>query len=229
MAIRKTSIPTKMHILSVGARLMLEQGYRNTTIRAIADEAGVGVSSVQNFFHSKDGLLTELVQLMFSGQFTTARYIAHDALPPVYTYAAETALQLALTERNESLREIYVEAYSIPSTLEFIHLHTTKELMSIFGDQFPDWEESDFYETDVGTAALMRGYMAKPCSVHFPLSRKIDRFLTASLRIYRVEDEQLRQILHFVHNLDLNALAQTALDRLPEYLQSSLAGTLHIP
>lgn len=212
-----------MHILSAGAKLLLKQGYRNTTIREIADEAGVSISSVQNFFRSKEGLLCELVKIMFYGQFTTARCIAQNDLSPVYTYAAETALQLVLTDRNDFLREIYVEAYSMPVTLEFIHQHTAKELMAIFGDRFPGWEESDFYETDIGTAALMRGYMAKPCDIHFPLHRKIDRFLTVSLRIYRVEEAQIDQFLRFVHDLDLCTLADTVLEQLPKYLQTVLA------
>lgn len=49
MATRKKSLPTKNHILAVSARLLLKQGYRSTTIREIAAEAGVSVSSVQNF------------------------------------------------------------------------------------------------------------------------------------------------------------------------------------
>ena len=44
-----------------------------------------------------------------------ARGLMGDSLPPVYAYAAETAIQLTLTELNESLREIYLEAYTMPS------------------------------------------------------------------------------------------------------------------
>lgn len=220
MAIRKTSIPTKNHILAVSAKLLLEQGYRNTTVKQIAGTAGVAVSSVQNFFRSKEGLIAELVKLMFAGQFTTARSSADASLPPVYTYAAETAIQLVITERNENLREIYTEAYTVPETLEYIHQHTARELKTIFGDRFPDCEESEFYEMDVGTAALMRGYMAKRCDVHFPLHRKIERFLTSSLRIYRVSDEEIAQILAFVRSLDLDKLADGVLTQLFARLES---------
>ena len=56
---------------------------------------------------------------------------------PVYAYAVETAIQLTLTELNENLREIYLEAYSLPDTAEYIYLHTTAELKQIFGGNFP--------------------------------------------------------------------------------------------
>lgn len=214
MAMRQASLPTKNHILAVSAKLLLEQGYRNTTIKKIAESAGVSVSSVQNFFGNKEGILTELTRMMFAGQFGAARQVAQEKLPLVYIYAAETAIQLVLTERNENLREIYTEAYTMPETLEFIRQHTTKELKTIFGDRFPDYEESDFYEMEIGSAALMRGYMAKPCDMHFPLHRKIERFLTAALRVYCVGEDEVRRILAFIHSLDVEQLAANVVGQL---------------
>lgn len=218
LATRKASLPTKNHVLAVSAKLLLANGYRNTTIKEIAQAAEVSVSSVQNFFVNKEGLLTELTRMMFAGQFGAARQVTQQAagadLPPVYIYAAETAIQLVLTDRNEQLREIYTEAYTMPETLEFIRQHTTVELKAIFGDRFPDYEESDFYEMEVGSAALMRGYMARASDVHFPLHRKIDRFLTAALRMYCVGEEEIRQVLDFVHGLELEQLAENVVRQL---------------
>lgn len=220
MATRKASMPTRNHVLAVSAKLMLAQGYRNTTIKEIARAADVSVSSVQNFFGNKEGLLTELTRMMFTGQFGAARQAAKEKLPPIFTYAAETAIQLVLTEHNENLREIYTEAYTLPETLEFIQQHTTRELKAIFGDRFPDYEESDFYEMEVGSAALMRGYMSRACDLHFPLHRKIDRFLTASLRVYCVSEEEIRQVLGFVHGLELEQLAENVVKQLFATMES---------
>ena len=97
-------------------RLFLEQGYKRTTITRIVEEAGVARGSFQNLFPTKDAVLMELVGTMFGGQFGVARSITDEKLPPVYTYAVETAIQLTLTELNENLREIYIEAYTVPET-----------------------------------------------------------------------------------------------------------------
>lgn len=214
MATRKTSLPTKNHVLAVSAQLLLTQGYRSTTIRQIAEKADVSVSSVQNFFRSKEGIITELTQAMFSGQFSAARRAVDSELPPVYTYAVETAIQLALTEHNENLRELYIEAYSIPETMEYIHLRTAGELERIFGDRFPGCETSDFYELEIGSAGLMRGYMSRPCDIHFPLRRKIERFLDSSLRVYRVSEEEIAKVLVFVRGLDLEQITGEMMQRL---------------
>lgn len=220
MATRKTSLSTKNHVLAVSAKLLLTQGYRNTTIKEIATAANVSVSSIQNFFGNKEGLLTELTRIMFIGQFGAARRAAQEKVPPVYTYAAETAIQLVLTDRNEYLREIYTEAYTLPETLELIQRHTTAELKAIFGNRFPDYEESDFYEMEIGSAALMRGYTARPSDMHFPLHRKIDRFLTAALRIYCVDEQEIQQVLDFVHGLDLEQLAQDVVQQLFDTMET---------
>lgn len=211
---RKDGMETKRKILTVCVRLFLEQGYKETSITQITENAGVTRGSFQNLFHTKDAVLLELVENMFSGQFGAAKSITGQQLPPVYAYAAETAIQLTLTELNERLREIYLEAYSLPDTAEYIHLHTTAELKQIFGGNFPGYSDSDFYEMEIGTAGLMRGYMARKCDIHFPLDRKLSRFLTAAMRVYRVPEEEQRQVLAFIRSLDIRAIAAEVMEKL---------------
>lgn len=211
---RKDGLETKRKILTVCVRLFLEQGYKETSITQITENAGVTRGSFQNLFRTKDAVLLELVETMFSGQFSAAKSITGQQLPPVYAYAVETAIQLTLTELNERLRGIYLEAYSLPDTAEYIHLHTTAELKQIFGGSFPGYSDSDFYEMEIGTAGLMRGYMARKCDIHFPLDRKLSRFLTAAMRVYRVPEEEQRQVLAFIRPLDIRAIAAEVMEKL---------------
>lgn len=208
MYLRRDSSETKRKILTVCVRLFLEQGYKNTSVSQIVDEAGVARGSYLNLFPTKDKILLDLTETMFGGQFGMARSIADAKLPPVYAYALETAIQLTLTELNENLREIYIEAYSLPETSEYIYLHTTAELKQIFGANFPDYSDSDFYEMEIGTAGLMRNYMARKCDIHFPLERKLSRFLTAAMRVYRVPEDELEQAVRFVERLDIRSIAE---------------------
>ena len=211
---RRDSSETRKKILTVCVRLFLEQGYRKTSVGQIVEEAGVARGSYLNLFPTKDRILLELVETMFGGQFGVARSIAGDKLPPVYIYAVETAIQLTLTELNENLRELYTEAYSLPDTAEYIYLHTTAELKKIFGANFPDYAESDFYEMDIGTSGLMRNYMARKCDIHFPLEHKLSRFLTAAMRVYRVPEEEQTQVLAFVAALDIKEIATKVIQKL---------------
>ena len=214
MYLRRDSSETKRKILTVCVRLFLEQGYKNTSVSQIVDEAGVARGSYLNLFPTKDKILLDLTETMFGGQFGMARSITDTKLPPVYAYALETAIQLTLTELNENLREIYIEAYSLPETSEYIYLHTTAELKQIFSANFPDYSDSDFYEMEIGTAGLMRNYMARKCDIHFPLERKLSRFLTAAMRVYRVPEDELEQTVRFVERLDIRSIAERVMHAL---------------
>ena len=204
---RKDGAKSRKKILSVCVRLFLQQGYKETTVTQIVREAGITRGSYQNQFPTKDAVLMELVKTMFSSQFDMARSIAGDDLPPVYTYAVETSIQLALTELNENLRELYIESYTHPDTAEYIYLQTTSELKNIFAPYLPDHSESDFYDMEIGTSGLMRSYMAKRCDIHFPLQRKLECFLTAAMRVYRVPEEDQEKVLAFIAVLDIEAVA----------------------
>ena len=129
---RRTRDEVKEAILGACVRLFLEQGYDKTTLAQISKAAGVSISSFQNIFVNKEGVLLELTQIMFDGQFDAARNLGGQDLKPVFVYAAETAIQLTLTELNENIREVYVAAYSNPAAAEYICKRTADELEQIF-------------------------------------------------------------------------------------------------
>ena len=60
---------TQQKVLRAAVALFLEKGYTRTTTGEIAKAAGIGQSSFFHVFPSKEALLLELVQRMFSGQF----------------------------------------------------------------------------------------------------------------------------------------------------------------
>ncbi len=214
MAVRSDGLQTEKRILQACVRLFLENGYHQTSMMQILREAQVSSSSFQNLFHSKDGVLMELVKFMFENQFDIARNVAGDALPPVYVYAAETAIQITLTELNENLREIYLEAYTQQHLMDYIQRSTAKELHRFFGPYQPELTERDFYELEFGSAGLMRGYMANPCTADFPLERKLNKFVTLTLRGYKVPEEEILQVLAFLAGLDMRGIAQAVMEEL---------------
>ena len=219
IAITKASLAAKKRILSACVRLFLEKGYRGTTVAEIVREAHVSVSTFQNIFHAKDGVLIELVQFMFSNQFGVARKIAGEAAAPVYIYAVETSIQLTLTERNEVLRDIYVEAYMQKEAAEYINRNTAKELYRIFGSYQPQLSESDFYEMEIGSAGIMQAYMAHKCDIYFTLDKKLERFLTMSLRAFCVPEAEIKNVIAFIQKLDMCNLA----DQVMQHLFQALA------
>ena len=225
---RRDSSETKRKILTVCVRLFLEQGYKNTSVSQIVDEAGVARGSYLNLFPTKEKILLDLTETMFGGQFGMARSIADTKLPPVYAYAVETAIQMTLTELNENLREIYIEAYTQKEASEFIFRETAKELYQIFGPYQPELTARDFYDMEIGSASIMRGYMAHPCDEELTLEKKLRLFLTMSLRAYNVPKEETEQAIRFVEGLDIRTISEQVMQALFRALamrfEFSLAG-----
>lgn len=214
MARRYDSQSSKRRILTTCVRLFLEKGYTETRVAEILKGADVSAGSFQNIFRTKDGVLAELVEMMFSGQFGAVRQLTPNAPSPEYVYAVETAVQLALTEMNENLRDIYVEAYTYPATAELIHRSTAKELRNAFSGRLPGFSEGDFYEIDLGTAGMMRGFMARRCDQYLTLEKKIERFLDMSLSVFRVPLEEREQIIDYVAQVDVREAAKQVMQAL---------------
>ena len=218
IASTNASRPSKKRILTVCVKLFLEQGYKKTTVAQIVQQASVSNSIFQNIFRAKDGVLTELAQFMLSNQFAMARSMTGAQLPPVYTYAVETAIQMTLTELNENLREIYIEAYTQKEASDYIFRETAKELQQIFGPYQPGRTARDFYDMEIGSASIMRGYMAHPCDAELTLEKKLRLFFCMSLRAYRVPEDELEQVIRFVEGLDIRAIAERVMHALFEAL-----------
>lgn len=204
----------RRRILSVCVRLFIEKGYSRTTNAEILRLADVTNGTFYNIFKSKDGILLELTEFMFSNQFNIAGQLAGTTTDPIFLYALETSIQMTLTELNENLREIYVEAYTHPQVAEYIHHKTAAELSRIFGSYLPECSEADFFELEIGTAGMMRGYMVRRCDCYFTLKRKLQRFLRMSFSAYNVPKEQQDAVISKVLQMDITSIANMVMQQL---------------
>lgn len=204
----------KLRILTVCVQMFIEKGFKSTTMLDIIREADVSSGTFQNIFKTKDGVLLYLIDTMFKNQFTMARDMAGDSENPVFVYAAETAIQFAIVEMNENLREIYIEAYTQPQLAECIYQKTSTELNKIFGRYNSTWVESDYYESEIGSAGIMRAYMVKKCDKYFTLRKKINRFLDMALKCYNVPNDDIEKAITAVGKIDLEKTAKDVMNKL---------------
>ena len=226
---RYDRVSTEKRILSTCVRLFLEQGFSNTPPKQIFSEADVSAGTFYHLYRSKSDVLTELTKFMFSNQFSIAGKIVGEGASPVLLYAVETSIQLTLAELNEKLREIYVEVYTQPDLLNLVHQKTAPELKKIFAAYLPEASDSDFYEIEIGTAGIMRAYMARPCDVYFTLERKLERYLQMELRVLHVPEEEIQQVLSAIHSLDIRAIAENVMQQLFQALEMQYEFSLSSP
>lgn len=200
-------IARRNKMLKAATFLFLEQGYDKTTTTQIAKAAGMSQASFFAAFESKEAILLELTKIMFSSQFVAAAAMM-PADDPLLLYALETGLQLHITELSEPLRELYVATYTLSSTSEFVYQNTTKKLMNIFGPYLPEAQENDFYELEIASASVTRGFMARPCDMYFTMERKLRRYLSCCFRIYKVPEEVYAPVIEAALRRDLKSDAE---------------------
>ena len=203
----KGSCPARQNALLAAITHFLADGYEKTTTASIAKAAGMSASSFFAAFETKEALLLPLVKHMFSNQFNEIFSIIGGSAEPVMIYAAETSLRLYLSELSEPLRELYVTAYSLPTTSEFIYQNTAKELEQFFAPYNPGDSSRDFYELEIASAGIMRGFMAKPCDVYFTMNDKLWRFLSCCFTLYHVPQSLQEQVIESVLEMDLHTTA----------------------
>ena len=71
---------------------------------------------------------------------------------------------------------------------------------------------------EIGSAGIMRGYMAHPCSGELTLEKKLRMFLTMSLRAYHVPDDEIIRAIGFIESLDIRRISEQVIKRLFEAL-----------
>lgn len=210
-------------MLHAAIKLFLKNGYEKTTTASIAKEAGMTPSSFFAAFESKEELLLTLVKIMFSNQFESVGQFGGVSDDPVLLYSIETSLQIYTTELSEPLRELYVMAYSLPTTSEYIYGSMAGRLQKIFSIYMPDAELKDFYEMDIASAGIMRAYMAKPCDLYFTIENKLTRFLQSSLTLYSVPKGVQAQITDSVLKMDLRSYAEQMIRRMAEMAETGIS------
>ena len=200
-------IARRNKMLKAATFLFLEQGYDKTTTTQIAKAAGMSQASFFAAFESKEAILLELTKIMFSSQFVAAAAMMPTD-DPLLLYALETGLQLHITELSEPLRELYVATYSLPSTSEYVYQNTTKKLIKIFAPYLPEAQGNDFYELEIASASITRGFMARPCDLYFTMERKLRRYLSCCFRIYKVPQEVYAPVIEAALRRDLKSDAE---------------------
>lgn len=208
-------------VYHAAAKMFLERGYSHTTTRALAEEACVNVSAMNREFGSKENILCGLVQYVLDGQFRAAWQLLDGKTEDmVLFYAVETALQLYMAESNESVRDLYLTAYSLDHSSELIHKAVSGSLLpKAFGRYLPGSEPELFYELEIASGGIIRGYIGVPCSPEFPIEQKVERFLDAALRIYHVPEEKIREAIGFVKRFDLEPVARNTIDSMMRALE----------
>lgn len=220
-SIHSRSEKAKSKVLHTAAKLFLEKGYTETTLRELSLVSGVNYGSLTFAFRSKENILSELVGYVLEGQFEfTKKLLDGKTDDKILFYATETTLQLYMAESSEHIRELYSLSYSQQASSDIIYNKITLKLSEIFREQYPAFTQGEFYEKELASAGIMRNYMTRPCGIYFTMERKVKAFLENTFLLYEIPRAKIDEAISFVSQFDFKALAKTVIDNMLEYLES---------
>lgn len=214
---------TKTMILLAASKLFLERGYSETRIADIAKQANVSYNEVFRICIDKDTILSELVGLVLEFQFLQTKKILENVTnDKILMYAFETILQLYMAESIEHIREMYKVSYSLPNSTQVVYKTITSKLEETFKEHLPTLQTKDFFELEIASAGIMRGYLSIPCDMYFTMERKVRRFLETTFKIYEVPKDKIESSIEFVSKFDFESIAKDVINSLFDYLSNNV-------
>ena len=221
---RRTKEETKAQILLAAAKLFLKNGYSKTKISDIASESNIPYTEIFRRCTDKESILKDLVGLVIRCQFEFSRDTLFDITnDKMFIYAFEAVLQLYIAESTEHLREMYTVSYSLQNSSKEIYKTVSSKLEDVFKEHLPHFQTKDFYELEIATAGIMRGYLSIPCDMYFTIDRKVTRFIESAFKIYDVSNEKINEILNFINKFDFNLFSSKVNTLMLEYLQKNIS------
>ena len=126
-----------------------------------------------------------------------------------------------MAESSEHIRDIYKAAYSLPATTDMIQQMITHKLEEIFKPSLPNLETKDFFELEIASGGIMRGFLTIPCDMYFTMARKIKRFLETTFKLYDVPKEKIEESIQFVSGFDFEKIAKQTIQGMLDYLDEN--------
>ena len=164
------------------------------------------------------------MSIVLEGQFeATKGFLKELAKDKILFYAAETTLQLYMTESSENIRDLYSAAYSLPKTTQIIQHTITEKLEDVFKEHLPDLETKDFFKLEIASGGMMRGFMMIPCDIWFTMDQKVASFLETTFRVYCVPDGKIQEAIKFVSQFDYPELAKETIDSMLSFLEDKIS------
>ncbi len=210
-------------VVLAAAQLFLQQGFSNTSVKEISIESGVSENAIYYEMKTKEAIIAELIGYVIEQQREiTAEILKEVTDDKLLRYCFEKVLQLYISETSENMRELYTTIYSIPKTWDYIKEVNAEALKYVFGDRFPELDFKDYYELEIATGGIMRGYLTVPCNMYFTKKQKVKRYIETTLRVFNVDEETIESTIKFIRQFDFSKIADDTVNDIYSYFEKRI-------
>ena len=139
-------ITTRAEIIKVATEMYLEQGYSNTSIKAICDRIGISTGNLTFYFPAKEHLLDILVEMLCDFQWELMKQKAAEGNTSLMAYCLDFIAMASACDQDEIIKDFFLSAYKHPMTLETIRYNDIKKTKMVFREYTDGWGDTHFAE-----------------------------------------------------------------------------------
>ena len=216
MARRKVKT-TKHDIVRCALNLFLERGFSATTAIHIADAVDISTGNLTYYFHTKEHLLAELVDMLCQFEWKLMEEEAKEGASSLLAVCLELVTIAAACEQDAVAKDFFLASYRNQMTMELIRKNDKQRAMDVFREFCPDWTEEQYESAETLVSGIE--YATLLTTEHSePLETRIAAALEAILTIYQVPEQLRRQKIEKVLALDYRKLSLRILAEFRAYV-----------
>ena len=213
---------TKDKIIRVSTRMFLEYGYSATTVQMVSSELGISKGNFTFYFHSKDDILSVLVEMLCEFQRKLMEYESGEGLSSLLSICLELMTMAAACEESEVAKDFLISSYQSPKCLEIIHNNDTARAKEVFAQYCPDWTDEQFREAEILVAGIEHATL-NAIDKTVPLETRISGALNTIMTIYNVPEEIRRIKIEKVLAMDYRSIGKRIFNEFKEYVEKENA------
>ena len=210
---------TKLEIIRYATKKMLETGYTNTQVRAIAKELNMSPGNLTFHYRTKEDMLAELVELLCDFQWKMMEE-AKEGYSSTMAVCLELAAMASICEEDEVARDFYLSAYTSPKCLAIIRKNDTARAKGVFKEYCLDWTDENFEEAEILAAGIEYSTL-NTSGVTVALETRIAGAMNNILSIFKVPEEIRKMNIDRVLSKDFRELGRRVLNEFKQYVEDT--------
>lgn len=219
---------TKDKIIRVATLMFLENGYSATTVQMVSSELGISKGNFTFYFHSKEDVLAELVEMLCKFQWKLMEHEAGEGMSSLLSICLELMSMAAACEEDEIAKDFFISAYQSPKCLEIIHNNDTARAKEVFAEYSPDWTDEQFKEAEILVSGIEYATL-NAIDKSVSLETRISGALNAIMTIYNVPEEIRKIKIEKVQAMDYRAVGRRIFKEFKEYVEMTNEQALEEP
>ena len=213
----KRRATTRAEIIKVATEMYLENGYSNTTTKAICDRIGISTGNLTFYFPTKEHLLDILVEMVCDFQWDLMKKTVEEGNTSLMAYCLELITMAAACDQDEIVKDFFVSAYKHPMTLETIRRNDIEKAKMVFGSFHDGWDDIHYIEAETLVSGIEYGTLMTTGD-SAGLKARIHGALRTILGIYLVPKDVALMKIEKATSLNYREIGMNTLKQFREFV-----------